>query len=81
VDGFDQPSFNAQMGLRGIPERNVRRMNATMNEGLRNPQIIKRRAAPGSIPFRSMPEEFTALMRAHRQRWRALVRSSGLQPE
>jgi tripartite-type tricarboxylate transporter receptor subunit TctC len=81
VVGFDLPSFNALMGPRGIPDPIVQRMNAVINEGLRDPRMVERLTAMGSIPFASTPAEFAALMRAQRQRWQALVRSTGLQPE
>ncbi|MGG5810618.1 Bug family tripartite tricarboxylate transporter substrate binding protein [Falsiroseomonas sp. CW058] len=81
VADYDLPSFSAVMGPRGIPEPIVARMNAVINEGLKNPQLVERLAANGNAPYPSTPAEFAALMRAQRTVWQELVRATGLQPE
>ncbi|WP_426956443.1 Bug family tripartite tricarboxylate transporter substrate binding protein [Muricoccus radiodurans] len=81
VPDYDLPSFSAVMGPRGIPEPIVARMNAVINEGLRNPGLVDRLAANGNIPYPSTPAEFGAVMRAQRAVWQELVRTTGLQPE
>lgn len=81
VPDYDLPSFSAVMGPRGIPEPIVSRMNAVINEGLKNPQLVERLAANGNAPYPSTPAEFGALMRAQRTRWQELVRASGVTPE
>ena len=81
VPDYDLPSFSAVMGPRGIPEAIVTRMNAAINDGLRNPALVERLAANGNIPYPTTPVEFTALMQAQRATWRELVRTTGLQPE
>jgi tripartite-type tricarboxylate transporter receptor subunit TctC len=81
VSDYDLPSFSGVMGPRGIPEPIVARMNAAINEGLRNPVLVERLAANGNIPYPTTPAEFAALMRAQRTVWRELVRTTGLQPE
>jgi tripartite-type tricarboxylate transporter receptor subunit TctC len=81
VPDYDLPSFSAVMGPRGIPEPIVARMNAVINDALRNPALVERLAANGNIPYPTSPAEFAALMRAQRSVWRDLVRTTGLQPE
>jgi tripartite-type tricarboxylate transporter receptor subunit TctC len=81
VPDYDLPSFAAVMGPRGIPEPIVARMNAVINDGLRNPMLVERLAANGNIPYPTTPAAFAALMRAQRTVWRDLVRTTGLQPE
>ena len=81
VPDYDLPSFSAVMGPRGIPEAIVTRMNAAINDGLRNPALVERLAANGNIPYPTTLVEFTALMQAQRATWRELVRTTGLQPE
>jgi len=56
-------------------------MNASINEGLKEPSMVQRLSANGNIPFASTPQEFQTLMRAQRDKWRELVRVSGVQPE
>jgi tripartite-type tricarboxylate transporter receptor subunit TctC len=81
VPNYDLPSFSAVMGPKGVPEPIVARMNAVINEGLKNPQLVERLAANGNAPYPSTPAEFLALMRAQRTTWQELVRATGLQPE
>ncbi|WP_372621295.1 Bug family tripartite tricarboxylate transporter substrate binding protein [Falsiroseomonas sp.] len=81
VPDYDLPSFSAVMGPKGIPEPIVNRMNAVINEGLKNPQLIERLAANGNAPYPSTPAEFATMMRAQRATWRALVQATGLQPQ
>jgi tripartite-type tricarboxylate transporter receptor subunit TctC len=81
VADYDLPSFAAVMGPAGIPAPMVGRMNAVINAGLRDPGLVQRLAANGNAPFPSTPQEFAALMRSQRERWRELVRVSGVTPE
>ena len=81
VADYDLPSFAAVMGPLGIPTDIVQRMNAAINEGLKDPSLVQRLSANGNIPFASTPQEFQTLMRAQRDKWRELVRVSGVQPE
>ena len=56
-------------------------MNTAINEGLKDPVLAQRLAANGTIAFPSSPQEFQILMRSQRDKWRELVRISGVQPE
>jgi tripartite-type tricarboxylate transporter receptor subunit TctC len=81
VADFDLPSFSGVMGPAGIPEPIVARMNAIINDGLKDAALRDRLAANGTIPYPTTPAEFASLMRSQRDRWRELVRVSGVQPD
>jgi tripartite-type tricarboxylate transporter receptor subunit TctC len=81
VADYDLPSFSAVMGPAGIPAEIVQRMNSAINDGLKDPVLVQRLAANGTIAFPSSPTEFQILMRSQRDKWRELVRISGVQPE
>lgn len=81
VANYDLPSFSAVMGPRGMPAEMVTRMNRIINDGLRNPDMVRRLAANGNAPFPSTPAEFAALMQAQRTTWVELVRVSGVEPQ
>jgi tripartite-type tricarboxylate transporter receptor subunit TctC len=81
VADFDLPSFSAVMGPANIPRPMVERMNAVINAGLRDAGLVQRLAANGNAPFPNTPEEFGRIMRVQRERWRELVRVSGVTPE
>jgi tripartite-type tricarboxylate transporter receptor subunit TctC len=81
VANYDLPSFSAVMGPRGMPAEMVTRMNRIINDGLRNPDMVRRLAANGNAPFPSTPAEFAAMMQAQRATWMELVRVSGVEPQ
>jgi tripartite-type tricarboxylate transporter receptor subunit TctC len=81
VADYDLPSFSAVMGPAGISAEIVQRMNTAINQGLKDPVLVQRLAANGTIAFPSSPTEFQSLMRSQRDKWRELVRISGVQPE
>jgi tripartite-type tricarboxylate transporter receptor subunit TctC len=81
VADFDLPSFSAVMGPANMPRPIVERMNAVINAGLREAALVQRLAAGGNAPFPNSPEEFARIMRVQRERWRELVRVSGVTPE
>ncbi len=81
VADYDLPSFSAVMGPKGMPEPIVRRMNEAINNGLRDPGLVRRLEANGNVPYPNTPEEFARIMRAQRETWRELVRVSGVEPQ
>jgi tripartite-type tricarboxylate transporter receptor subunit TctC len=63
-----------------MPASIVQRMNAAINDGLKDPALAQRLTAAGNIPYPTSPQEFAGLMRSQREVWRELVRVSGVQP-
>ncbi|MGA1316158.1 MAG: Bug family tripartite tricarboxylate transporter substrate binding protein [Rubrivivax sp.] len=80
VPDYNLPSFSAVMGPANMPAEIVQRMNAAINKGLEDPSLAQRLTANGNIPYPTSPQDFAALMRSQREKWRELVRVSGVQP-
>jgi tripartite-type tricarboxylate transporter receptor subunit TctC len=80
VPDYNLPSFSAVMGPANMPAEIVQRMNAAINKGLEDPALAQRLTANGNIPYPTSPQDFAALMRSQREKWRELVRVSGVQP-
>ena len=80
VANYNLPSFSAVMGPANMPAGIVQRMNAAINDGLKDPALAQRLTAAGNIPYPMSTQEFAALMRSQREVWRELVRVSGVQP-
>ena len=80
VSDYNLPSFSAVMGPANMPAEIVQRMNAAINKGLEDPSLAQRLTANGNIPYPTSPQDFAALMRSQREKWRELVRVSGVQP-
>jgi tripartite-type tricarboxylate transporter receptor subunit TctC len=64
-----------------MPRPIVERVNTIIHAGLRDAGLVQRLAANGNAPFPSTTEEFGRSMRVQRERWRGLVRVSGVTPE
>jgi tripartite-type tricarboxylate transporter receptor subunit TctC len=81
VPDYDLPSFSAVMGPKGMPDAIVRRMNEAINNGLRDPAMLRRLEANGNVPYPNTPAEFARIMTTQRATWRELVRVSGVEPQ
>jgi len=68
------------MGPANMPAGIVQRMNAAINDGLKDPALAQRLTAAGNIPYPMSTQEFATLMRSQREVLRELVRVSGVQP-
>lgn len=57
------------------------KLNAAINEALRQPEMIKRLRADGSDAVSSTPEEFRALLIADREKWSRVIKQAGIKAE
>jgi tripartite-type tricarboxylate transporter receptor subunit TctC len=65
------------VGPAGIPPSIVERLNRTLIEALRSPDIRERIRALSFDPWTSTPQEFAALIRSDHEKWGRIVRASG----
>ncbi len=59
------------------PKDIVAKLNASMHQALKSPEVAKRVANLGQTISLSTPEEFGALIRAEHERWGRVVKASG----
>ncbi len=78
---FDSGSWFGFFGPRGIPAVAVESVNGLVNEALRDPAVQARLVANGADPVGGSPERFAAHVRAEIDKWRAVIRETGIQPE
>ena len=64
-----------------VPQSIVRKLNAGIVEGLRQPDVATRLAADGSIPVASSPAQFSAHIKAEIAKWKKLVKDANLKLE
>jgi tripartite-type tricarboxylate transporter receptor subunit TctC len=55
----------------------VDRVNAAMNEAMRDPEVAANLARHGLEPAPSTPEELTATIRAETEKWRPIIARAG----
>lgn len=65
----------------GTPERIVVKLNATINEGVKSPEMRASFAKLGMEPKTGSPQEFGALIARDVRKWAEIVQRSGVKPE
>jgi tripartite-type tricarboxylate transporter receptor subunit TctC len=61
-----------------VPRPLVQKLNASIAEVLKSPDVVKRFAADGSTPVGSTPEQFNAHIKSEIAKWQRLVKDAGL---
>jgi tripartite-type tricarboxylate transporter receptor subunit TctC len=75
--GYQVANWYAMMGPRGLPRPIVDRVNAAMNEAMRDPEVAANLAKHGLEPAPSTPEELTGFIRAETEKWRPIIQRAG----
>lgn len=79
LPGFDLTSWFAVMGIAGMPQEVVARLDAAIQAALADPAFRARTTADGSIAVGMGPERFAGFLRSEAQKWGEAVRISGAQ--
>lgn len=81
LPGFDFASWNALVGPRGMSRDLVNRINAAMNDALRQKDVVAKYAEAGTIPLVMTPDEVKAFIEAEVNKWIRLAKEANIQPE
>ncbi len=77
LPGYEVANWYAMMGPRGLPRPVVDRVNAALNEAMRDPDVAANLARHGLEPAPSTPEELTGFIRAETAKWRPIIERAG----
>ncbi len=77
LPGFEVANWYAMMGPRGLPRPIVDRVNAALNDSLRDPEVVVGLTKHGLEPAPSTPEELTGFIRAETAKWRPIIERAG----
>lgn len=77
LPGYAVANWYALMGPRDLLRPIVDRMNAVLNDCLRDPEIVAGLTRHGLEPAPSTPEELTGFIRAETAKWRPVIERSG----
>lgn len=77
LPGYEVANWYAMMGPRGLARPVVDRVNAAMNEAMRDPDVAANLAKHGLEPAPSTPEELTGYIRAETAKWRPIIQRAG----
>lgn len=73
--------WNGVVAPAGTPEGIVTRLNGTINDGLRSPDVKAALARLGSQPLTGSPQAFAAFIASEARKWADTVRAAGLRME
>ncbi len=66
---------------RGTPRMVIDRLNAALNQALRNPDFRDKISSQNNEPGGGTPEDFAALIRSESAKWSVVVRQANIKPE
>jgi tripartite-type tricarboxylate transporter receptor subunit TctC len=78
VPGYEVDQWYGVITSALVPQSIVKKLNAAIVEGLRQPDVAARLAADGSIPVGSSPAQFSAHIRSEIAKWKRLAKEANL---
>lgn len=80
LPGFEVANWYALLGPKNLPPAIVARLNAAMQETLRDPEMVAHLARHGTEPRPGPPEELARFIRQETEKWAPIVRATGANP-
>lgn len=77
LTGFDISPWFGLLGPAGMPEAVTRKINADVNEILRDKDVQERFAEAGAEPYATTPEQFGRVLQDDIVKWAKVVKASG----
>jgi tripartite-type tricarboxylate transporter receptor subunit TctC len=81
ITGYEVDQWYGVITSSRVPPAIVKKINAAIVEGLKQPEVAARLAADGSIPVGSSPEQFSAHIKSEIAKWKRLVKEANLRLE
>jgi tripartite-type tricarboxylate transporter receptor subunit TctC len=71
-------SWHAIVAPAGVPAENIKKFHAALTTVMADKEVRERMAAVGADPIGSTPEKFAPFMRSEVDKWKKVIKSSGL---
>lgn len=81
IKGMEISNWFGVVAPRGTPAPIIAKLNASINEILRQPEMVKAITSLGDEPVGGTPEQFGSFIKAETARWSQLVKSHDIKPE
>ena len=81
VSGYEAAGWNGILAPKNTPADIVARINTVVNSGLAEPRIATRFASLGATLLPGSPADFGKLVAGETERWRKVIRTSGIKLE
>ncbi len=78
LPGFESFAWNGVIVPAGVPAKIVNRLNRSLDEALRDPAVRSRLNGAGLEPVGGTPAAFAALIRDEAEKWRPIIRRTGV---
>ena len=72
-------SWHAIVGPAGVPPERVKKLYQTLSTAMADKEVREKMASVGADPIGSSPEQFALFLRAEVDKWRKVIRSSGIE--
>jgi tripartite-type tricarboxylate transporter receptor subunit TctC len=81
VPGFDANGWYGVVAPAGTPRPAIERLNAEVRKAVASPELKARLDQEGAIPAAGTPEAFGAFIVSEIDRWGAVLKKAGIQPQ
>jgi len=81
IAGYEVTGWNGILAPANTPRPIVDKLNETIVDALKTPEIEKFLAEQGLEPAGNSPEEFAKLMHADIEKWKRVTREAGIKPQ
>ncbi|MEH3086060.1 MAG: tripartite tricarboxylate transporter substrate binding protein [Xylophilus ampelinus] len=81
IKGMEISNWFGVVAPKGTPPQIVAKLNAAINEALKDPEIVKAITSLGDEVVGGTPEQFGAFIKSESARWSQLVKSHNIKPE
>lgn len=78
VPGFELDQWYGVVTTLKTPPAIVNKLSQAIAEAVKSPDVGQRLAADGSIPVGSTPEQFAGVIRAEMEKWRKVLKETGI---
>ena len=76
IPGYEIDQWYGVITGAKVPKAIVYKLSEAMRQGLKQPEVIQRLAADGSVTVGSTPEAFSAYIKAEMRKWQSLVKAA-----
>ena len=81
IPDFESYNWQGVIAPGGTPAAIISKLNATLNEILLDPEVIKQISDAGSQPGGGTPEEFTLFIATETAKWAKVIKSAKIEPQ
>ena len=81
ITDFESYNWQGIIAPAGTPAAIIAKLNATLNEILLDPDVLKQISDTGSQPGGGTPEDFAKFIRAETAKWARVIKSAKIEPQ